>query len=83
MPGFAINNTDESQSKDYKAEFHRQHRWRITNFSQSNILNPREFLYLAKAARPSFKVEAAEVHHDQEVAYFAGKQTWDNITDSK
>tara|TARA_R100001244_G_scaffold25113_3_gene25504 strand:+ start:12479 stop:13021 length:543 start_codon:yes stop_codon:yes gene_type:complete len=79
MPGFAINNTPESQSKDFKAEFRRKHRWRLTNFEDAFVINSREFLYLSKAARPSFKVEPAEVHHDQEVASFAGKQSWDTL----
>lgn len=78
MPGFAINQTDSANSKDHIAEFRRKHRWRFT-ILEDNTVSPREFLYLAKAARPSFKITPAEVHHDQEVAYFAGKQEWETL----
>lgn len=76
MPGFNI--APAENGIDHKAEFHRKHRWRFT-ILEDNVVSPREFLYLSKAARPSFKIEEALVHHDQEVAYFAGKQTWETI----
>jgi hypothetical protein len=79
MPGFAINNTSGAQSKDHKAEFRRKHRWRFTVLEDGTV-SPRDFLYLQKAGRPAYKIEEAPVHHDQEVAYFAGKQEWEPLT---
>ena len=76
MPGFNINQATDGI--DHKAEFRRKHRWRFTILEDSTV-SPREFLYLQKAARPNFKITPAEVHHDQEIAYFAGKQEWDTI----
>lgn len=79
MPGFSIQNANPSQSKFNKAEFRRKHRWRVTNHAGSG-LKPQDWLYLQKASRPAFKFNEAVVHHDQEQAYFAGKQEWEPIT---
>lgn len=79
MPGFSIAGDGiDGRNKNNRAEFRRKHRWRFTVAGTS--MNQTDFIYLQKAARPSFKLEAPEVHHDQEVAYFAGKQTWEEIT---
>lgn len=76
MPGFTIKGETGSQNKDNKIESKRKHRWRFT----TGFLNQDEWVYLEKAARPSFNLETPEMHHDQEVAYFAGKQTFEEIT---
>jgi hypothetical protein len=78
MPGFNIGGGSSSRQKSNTAEPRRKHRWRVT--ALGDILAPGELVYLMKAARPQFKYEAPEMHHDQEVAYFAGKQTWEPIT---
>ncbi|MBW2149329.1 MAG: phage tail protein [Deltaproteobacteria bacterium] len=77
MPGFKIPGSGDDKSKDHKAEFLRKHRWRITG---TDIMTAGEWIYLKKAARPSFQLEEVVVHHDQEEAYFAGKQKWEEIT---
>lgn len=77
MPGFNVGGGSSSRQKSNTAEPRRKHRWRVTVLG---VMNQGELVYLQKAARPSFKYEAAEMHHDQEVAYFAGKQSWESIT---
>lgn len=78
MPGFAINQTDPLTSKNHKAEFNRKHRWRVSVL-ENGPLKPQDWLYLSKAARPNYKIEEAPVHHNEEVAYFAGKRTWETL----
>jgi hypothetical protein len=78
MPGFAIGNLDTAENKDHKAEFRRKHRWRVA-LGSNDSMEDKDFLYLKSAARPNFKYLEAEVHHDQEKAFFAGKQEWDPI----
>jgi len=79
MPGFSIQSANPEQSKFNKAEFRRKHRWRVA-VCEGSGLRPKDWLYLQKAARPSFKFNEAVVHHDQEQAYFAGKQEWETTT---
>jgi len=75
MPGFRIDDTDGVSNV---AESRRKHRWVFA------VLGPtwtREgLLYLKSAARPKFNLDEPMIHHDQEQAYFAGKQSWDPIT---
>lgn len=79
MPGFSIKGENANISKKNKAEFRRKHRWRVADLSNGPV-TPTDFLQLKSASRPNFTLAEAEVHHDQEVAYFAGKQTWEPIT---
>lgn len=79
MPGFSINNTSSQNSKYNKAEIRRKHRWRVATGAGFTD-NPRDWLYLQKAQRPQFKFQEAVMHHDQEQAYFAGKQEWEPIS---
>lgn len=77
MPGFQVQGSAvDGQNKNNRIETRRKHRWRFT----AGFLRPNEWIYLEKAARPSFQLENPEMHHDQEVAYFAGKQTFEEIT---
>jgi len=80
MPGFSIDKASGGKelTKNNKAEFRRKHRWRLSSDDKTGLLK-RDWLYLSKAQRPSFKFEEAVVHHDQEEAYFAGKNKWDPI----
>lgn len=76
MPGFNVNGAGGTGPSNM-IEIRRKHRWTFTvlgNFSQQ------ELLVLQKASRPSFEFEEPELHHNQEHAYFAGKQKWDPVT---
>lgn len=75
MPGFQIQNNDIN-SINNKAEFKRAHRWRVT---VGDPLSRNQWLNLESCSRPSFEYKVATVHHDQEEAYFAGKQAWTPI----
>ena len=79
MPGFAIGGAAEGrEDKLHIAEFRRKHRWRVADLSSGPVTG-QDFLYLKTASRPSFTLEEAIVHHDQEQAYFAGKQSWEPL----
>lgn len=73
MPGFNIGAAGSGAKAN--VEIRRKHRWAFTAQGMSG----KSTIYLQKATRPSFKLEEPTMHHDQEVAYFAGKQTWDPI----
>ena len=88
MPGFQPEATQPSETdKAGRAEFRRKHRWRFRVLEQVTangggkpaFNDNTDWILLQKAARPSFKYDEAVVHHDQEEAYFAGKQKWDPI----
>ena len=79
MPGFAISGAGGgSTSKNNRAEYRRKHRWRVTG-APGGTLSQTQFLELKTMQRPSVSFAEVEVHHDQEVAYFAGKTTWEAI----
>ena len=42
-------------------------------------MRPGDLIYLQKAARPNFKYDPVEMHHDQEEAWYAGKQHWETM----
>ena len=78
MPGFTIGDAaNGNEGKRNVAEFRRKHRWRLS--ATDGPITNQEFLYLKTAQRPSFEFTEAIVHHDQEEAYFAGKQKWTPI----
>lgn len=79
MPGFSVKGEQAQRAKKIKAEYRRKHRWRVSDLENGPV-SPQDFLQLQSAMRPEFTLAPAEVHHDQEVAYFAGKQTWNEIT---
>ena len=79
MPGFNLGGGDAKKDIWNKAEFRRKHRWRVTIGGPANV-SAASWLYLQKCSRPAFKYNEAIVHHDQEQAYFAGKQEWETIT---
>lgn len=79
MPGFNVNGAGEGPSN--MIEIRRKHRWQFSVLGRgANSFTQSELLVLQSAARPSFKFEEPEMHHNQEVAYFAGKQSWDPVT---
>jgi hypothetical protein len=59
------------------AETKRKHRWIFTMLGEKH---KNACVYLSTAQRPHLTFEEPVMHHDQEVAYFAGKQTWEPIT---
>lgn len=77
MPGFTIGGSPSNQQKSNVAETRRKHRWVFSKLG--DLLGPRELVYLQKAQRPQFKFNEVVMHHDQEEAYFAGKQQWEPI----
>lgn len=84
MPGFNITGSSaDIAQKSNVAEPRRKHRWvfRSLGDSSSGIgLRPNDLIYLKTASRPSFSFDPVEMHHDQEHAYFAGKQSWEELT---
>lgn len=79
MPGFNMGTGgDSSQQKNATAETRRKHRWIFTKIG--DILAQQDLLYLKTAQRPSFKLDEVVMHHDQEEAWFAGKQHWEPLS---
>ncbi len=71
--GIGVSNT---------VEVRRKHRWYFETLGRGyggQFANS-ELLVLQSASRPSFKFEQPEMHHNQEVVRFAGKQDWDPVT---
>lgn len=79
MPGFSINGPGDVSNI---SEIRRNHRWHFTVLgSAAGFQWSREgLLYLKSAARPHPTFETPELHHDQEMARFAGKYSWEPIT---
>jgi len=75
MPGFNIN-TNAGNQPNARSELRRSHRWIFT----AGFLAPGEYAYLKTAQRPKLSIEPVEMHHNQEVAYFAGKQKWEPLS---
>lgn len=83
MPGFNINQYlggVNSNAPAHTFETRRKHRWIFESLGLgTDYWRPNELLVLRTASRPSFKFNTADMHHNQEVVYFAGKQEWDPI----
>lgn len=83
MPGFNINNTGgfSNLGPSNVNEVRRKHRWVFETIGRgASTFSQTELLVLQSASRPSFKFEEPEMHHNQEVVRFAGKQDWDPVT---
>ena len=83
MPGFNINGTGgfNANGPSNTLEIRRKHRWVFETLGRGNsTFNQTALLLLQSASRPSFKFEEPEMHHNQEVVRFAGKQDWDPVT---
>lgn len=77
MPGFNICGTGGVGAIPANLETRRKHRFlfeTLGGFEQTALL------VLYSASRPNFKFEEPEMHHDQEVARFAGKQDWEPVS---
>lgn len=77
MAGFNITGNNSEYQKSNVAETRRKHRWVFSKLG--DVLQQGELIYLKSAARPKFDFEEVTMHHDQEEAYFAGKQKWSAI----
>jgi len=75
MPGFNVNGAGGTGPSNL-IEIRRKHRW---TFEVLGNFSTQQLLVLQKAARPKFEFEEPPMHHNQEVAYFAGKQKWEPI----
>jgi hypothetical protein len=84
LPGFNIGGVgggDGDAGPSNVIEVRRKHRWRFEVLMRGDTPFPdNSRLSLQSASRPSFKFEEPEMHHNQEVARFAGKQDWDPVT---
>ncbi len=84
MPGFNImpyGGGYSAQGPSNTLETRRKHRWVFESIGRgTGTFSQAELLVLQSASRPSFKFEEPEMHHNQEVARFAGKQDWDPVT---
>lgn len=61
-------------------ESRRNHRWVFTTIGRGQgTFTQKELLVLKTASRPKFTFKPAEMHHNQEVSKFAGKQEWEPI----
>jgi len=84
MPGFNVQPYGggySAQGPSNTVEVRRKHRWVFETLGRGNgVFSQSELLILQSASRPNFKFEEPEMHHNQEVTRFAGKQDWDPIT---
>jgi len=81
MPGFNVNGIGGGGVPN-TMEVRRKHRWvfEVILRGEGTPFSTISRLMLQSASRPSFKFEQPEMHHNQEVVRFAGKQDWDPIT---
>ncbi len=84
MPGFNVNPFGggySTQGPSNTVEVRRKHRWVLETLGRgTGQFSQAELLVLQSASRPSVKFEEPEMHHNQEVVRFAGKQDWDPVT---
>lgn len=83
MPGFNINGSggQNGNSPSHTVEVRRKHRWFFETLGRgTGTWSQTELLMLQSASRPSFKFDEAEMHHNQEIVRFAGKQSWEPVT---
>ena len=79
MPGFIINGTG-GPGPAHTVETRRKHRWAWSAMGLGGGSFSTEVLLLLKeASRPHPVFNRAELHHNQEQAYFAGKHYWEPI----
>lgn len=83
MPGFNIvgneSNAGSIQTPSNKTETRRKHRWVFEQIGAGLIENS-VLVLLKSASRPAYSLEEPAMEHNQETAYFAGKQKWETIT---
>jgi hypothetical protein len=85
MPGFFITgqevkDANNLQGPNHKVETRRKHRWIFEQIaSDGGGLKSEVLVFLKTTQRPAFKFEEPVMDHNQEKAYFAGRQEWDPI----
>jgi len=77
MPGFSIHGPDPGGPSNVN-EMRRKHRWMFMTVGHQAV--QRSLLILQKASRPHYVNEEAEMHHNQEQIYYAGKHRWEPIS---
>lgn len=84
MPGFNVQPFGggfSAAGPSNTIEVRRKNRWVFESLGRgTGAFSQNELLVLQSASRPSFTFEEPEMHHNQEVIYFAGKHTWEPIT---
>jgi hypothetical protein len=82
MPGFNINGVGGlTNAPAHNTEVRRRHRWQFETLGRgTGVWSQTELLMLLSASRPNVKFEEPEMHHNQEVVRFAGKQDWDPVS---
>lgn len=79
MPGFNV--CGQGKGPSAVIEPRRKHRWAWTVLGRgTSSFSEAELLVLMSASRPQWKTDIAEMHHNQEMARFAGKHSWEPIT---
>ncbi len=82
MPGFNVAGSGGAPeagvgTPSNQLEMRRKHRWVFQSVGDS--LSSDILIILREAQRPSFTFEEAVMDHNQESAYFAGRQKWEPI----
>jgi hypothetical protein len=78
MPGFIVGG--KGTGPNHTVETRRRHRWIFRTLGKGSSEFASEVLLILKeASRPQFNFEEPVMHHNQEQAYFAGKQTWEAV----
>lgn len=84
MPGFNVapfGGGYSAAGPSNVVEIRRKHRWVFETLGRgTGQFSQAELLLLQSASRPKIKFDEAEMHHNQEVAYFAGKHNWEPVT---
>jgi hypothetical protein len=84
MPGFNLNPIGggySAQGPSNVLELRRKHRWVFETLGRGpGVFSQAELLVLKAVSRPSFKFDEPEMHHNQEVVRFAGKQDWEPVS---
>jgi hypothetical protein len=82
VPGFNIGGLGGgfTSGPSNTIETRRKHRWIFEYIGKgAGSFTEAELLILQSASRPNIKFEEPEMHHNQEVARFAGKQDWEPV----
>lgn len=82
MPGFNVSGLGGASGMPSNVtEIRRKHRWTFLVIGRgTGTFSQTELLFLQSASRPTFKFDPAEMHHNQEIVRFAGKQDWEPVT---
>jgi hypothetical protein len=81
MPGFNIGGFGAEGAPPSLIEVRRTHRWKFTTIGpDGGGILANVSVFLQKAMRPSLIFDEPEMHHNQEVIYFAGKHKWEPLT---